>query len=489
MTAPTLVWLRQDLRIGDNPALQAAIERGGPVVPVFIWSPEEEGSWSPGAASRWWLHHSLAALDDALRSLGSRLVLRRGSALAALLELQRETGARAVTWNRRYEPLIVQRDRGVERGLREEGIESRAFNGGILFEPWEICNRAGEPFKVFTAFWRHCLARRVPESSAPAPAVLAPPAAADFPASVPLAELQLLPPTPWTAGLEKAWTPGEAGAQAALDEFVSARLIGYSNAREQPDRIGTSRLSPHLHFGEISPRRVWHTLHEWAERRSAGGALRASEDYLREIGWREFAHHVLAHFPHTTEKPMRSEFASFPWDRRPRELRAWQRGETGYPLVDAGMRELWATGWMHNRVRMVAASFLVKDLRVHWLEGARWFWDTLVDADLANNTLNWQWSAGCGVDAAPYFRIFNPVLQGEKFDPEGDYIRRWVPELAALPKRWIQRPFEAPEEVLSRAAVRLGKDYPRPVVDHGEARARALAALQGLPPDEGEEEG
>ncbi len=489
MTTPTLVWFRLDLRLEDNPALQAAIDRGGPVVPVFVWSPAEEGSWSPGAASRWWLHHSLASLDGSLRALGSRLVVRRGAALAALQDLRRETGAQAIFWNRRFEPLIVQRDRAIERRLREEGIDARAFNGALLFEPWEICNRAGQPFKVFTPFWRHCLAHRAPGLPVAAPASLAAAEGAEAPASASLAALELLPSIPWTAGLEKAWKPGEAGARAAFDRFVEKELVGYSTTREQPDRPGTSRLSPHLHFGEISPRRIWHALHDWAGRRSAGGALRASEDYLREIGWREFAHHVLLHFPHTTDKPMRAEFASFPWERRPRAMRAWQRGETGYPLVDAGMRELWSTGWMHNRVRMVAASFLVKDLGIHWLEGARWFWDTLVDADLASNSLNWQWSAGCGADAAPYYRIFNPVLQGEKFDPEGDYIRRWVPELAGLPKRWIQRPFEAPAEVLSRARVRLGKNYPRPVVDHAEARARALAALKGLPEDEGDEEG
>jgi len=481
----SIVWFRQDLRVLDNPALAAAAERGGPILPVFIWSPEEEGRWCPGAASRWWLHVSLQRLDEELRRLGLRLVLRRGPALGALRDLMSESGARAVTWNRRYEPLASNLEQEIQRRLREEGAEPESFNGALLFEPWEICTRTGNPFRVFAPFWKCCLSRGVSASGELAPSALRAPE--KWPLSLPLQELALHPRQAWTSGWEAIWKPGEAGAGAALERFLEEQFLGYPVKRDRPAENGSSRLSPHLHFGEISPRRIWHAVQEHAGRLLAGGSMRASEEFLREIGWREFAHHVLHHFPHTAEKPLRADYASFRWSRRSQDLEAWKRGMTGYPLVDAGMRELWATGWMHNRARMLVASFLVKDLMIHWLEGARWFWDTLVDADLANNTMGWQWSAGCGADAVPYFRIFNPVLQGTKVDPDGAYVRRWVPELARLPKAWIHRPFEAPVEVLAAARVELGKTYPRALVDHVQARASALAAFSDLSPeDEGE---
>jgi deoxyribodipyrimidine photo-lyase len=476
---PSLVWFRQDLRLQDNPALQAAIARGGAVIPVYLWSPEEEGSWAPGSASRWWLHQSLNALDQSLRARGSRLIFRRGPCFSELRRLLEQTHADAVFWNQRYEPLAVQRDRGIEKRLAEEGFIAQGFNGALLFEPWEVCTRSGTPFKVFTPFWRACLARRSPPTPLASPDAVASPSR--WPESIDLEGLGISPSARWTEKLARAWNPGEEGAASKLGSLAGL-LAAYPLGRDQPGIEGSSRLSPHLHFGEISPRRIWHSLEDPLRSRATGA--RGRDVFLREMGWREFAHHVLYHFPHTPEKPMRSEFAAFPWARRPAELAAWQRGKTGYPLVDAGMRELWATGWMHNRVRMVVASFLVKDLRNHWLEGARWFWETLVDADLANNTLGWQWCAGCGADAAPYFRIFNPVLQGEKFDGEGSYVRKWVPELARMPKRWIHRPFEAPDRILTEAGVRLGVDYPRPLVDHSEARARALMALAEFSRDE-----
>jgi deoxyribodipyrimidine photo-lyase len=323
---------------------------------------------------------------------------------------------------------------------------------------------------VFTPFWRACRALPPPDTPRPAPGKISKPRT--WPASIPLDDLELLPTIGWDAGLAAAWSPGEAGARQRLREFVAHGLTYYHEERNRPDHAGSSRLSPHLHFGEISPRQIRHAV---ARKRSTG-----AETFLTEIGWREFAQHVLYHFPHTADAPLRVPFRRFPWNSDRRALRAWQRGRTGYPIVDAGMRELWTTGWMHNRVRMIAGSFLTKDLLISWREGARWFWDTLVDADLASNTLGWQWVSGCGADAAPYFRIFNPVTQGEKFDPQGVYVRRWVPELARLPDRWIHRPWSAPVDVLGAAGVRLGRDYPRPMVDHDQARRAALAALETI---------
>lgn len=470
----SLVWFRLDLRLTDNPALAAALKRGGPVVPVFIWAPEEEGDWPPGGASRWWLHQSLKALAADLESRGARLVLRRGPTLAALRALVRETGARAVFWNRRYEPALIARDRMVKEALRAGGLEVESFNSALLFEPWTVANRAGKPFQVFTPFWRHCLSLTEPPPPQPAPEYL--PVPPRWPESEPLAALELEPKIDWAAGLRAAWQPGEAGALAALRRFLDRAFAGYGEGRNRPDLPGTSRLSPHLHFGELGPRQVWHALKAWAARRGVSDATWRGSQFLAEIGWREFAHHLLFHFPHTPTEPLRPEFARFPWRHNPEGLRAWQRGRTGYPIVDAGMRELWTTGWMHNRVRMIVASFLVKDLLVDWREGARWFWDTLVDADLASNTLGWQWTAGCGADAAPYFRIFNPVSQGAKFDPQGDYVRRWVPELARLPAAWIHQPWAAAPSVLQQAGVELDRDYPRPVVSHAIAREVALEA-------------
>ncbi len=472
--SPTLVWFRLDLRLADHPALAAAVRRGAPVLAVFVWAPEEEGDWPPGGASRWWLHQSLKALAADLDSRSARLVLRRGPALAALRALVKETGAGAVYWNRRYEPALMARDRAVKDALRSDGLEVESFNSALLFEPWSVANQAGKPFQVFTPFWRHCLGLADPPEPLPAPQQL--PAPARWPRSLALEELDLEPKIDWAAGLRAAWPPGEAGAAAALRRFLEQAFAAYGEQRNRPDLPGTSRLSPHLHFGEIGPRQVWHALRAWASRHDLPPSAWRGSPFLAEIGWREFAHHLLFHFPHTPTAPLREEFARFPWRQNAAGLKAWQRGRTGYPIVDAGMRELWTTGWMHNRVRMIAASFLVKDLLVDWREGARWFWDTLVDADLASNTLGWQWTAGCGADAAPYFRIFNPVSQGAKFDPHGDYVRRWVPELARLPAEWIHQPWAAPPEVLARAGVELDRDYPQPVVRHAIAREVALEA-------------
>ena len=449
MNGPTIVWFRHDLRLDDNPALAAAAARGA-VVPVFIWAPDEEQPWAPGAASRWWLHHSLEKLAAALAKAGAPLVIRSGGSLEVLRAVAKECGASGVVWNRRYEPAVVTRDTQIKKALAADGLAVESFNGSLLFEPMHVATKEGRPYQVFTPFWRALLAKDEPAEPVAAPRRLR--AAEASPRTESLAVLRLLPPIAWDGTMTKTWAPGAAGGEQRLERFLDAALAGYATDRDRPDREGTSSLSPHLHFGEISPRRVWHAV-----RAAVGGTPAAkitrggAEAYLRELGWREFANHLLFHFPHTSDAPLRADYAKFPWANDPVGLRAWQRGRTGYPIVDAGMRQLWATGWMHNRVRMIVASFLVKDLRVSWLEGARWFWDTLVDADLAANTLGWQWAAGCGADAAPYFRIFNPTSQGEKFDPDGSYANRWAG---------------------------LGPDYPEPIVDHAAARKLALEALK-----------
>jgi deoxyribodipyrimidine photo-lyase len=471
----TILWFRHDLRLDDHPALVAAAARGA-VVPVFIWAPDEEAPWAPGAASRWWLHQSLGKLAAALEKVGAPLVIRRGPSLDALQSLARECGATHVAWNRRYEPAVVRRDTAIKQALAAAGLEAESFNGALLFEPMHVATKEGRPYQVFTPFWRALLGRPEPAEPVAAPRKLRP--AAALPRSLTVADLGLLPAIDWAGTMRTTWAPGEAGARKRLDAFLAARLAAYGTERDRPDHDGTSALSPHLHFGEISPRRVWHAVREAVGGRPAAKITGSPEVYLRELGWREFASHLLYHFPATTDAPLRADYARFPWVDDPVGLRAWQRGRTGFPVVDAGMRQLWATGWMHNRVRMIVASFLVKDLRVSWLEGARWFWDTLVDADLAANTLGWQWAAGCGADAAPYFRVFNPTSQGTKFDPDGAYVRRWVPELARLPADDIHEPAAAAAADLARAKLVLGSDYPEPLVDHAEARKRALEALK-----------
>ncbi len=460
----TVVWFRQDLRLKDNPALSAAAE-SGTIVPVYIWAPEEEGPFQAGAATKWWLHQSLSALQE---SLGGALVLRRGRTLECLRTVLKETGATRVYWNRRYEPAAIESDITIETRLHKDGVEVRTFNSALLWEPWQVQKRSGGPFRVFTAFYRNCLGLGMPPEPVRAP---------DFETlgapSVELSSLRLEPTKDWAAGMRSAWQPGETGAIAQLKRMLAGHVEMYGVDRDRPDRFGTSRLSPHLHFGEISPRQVWHAIQSRYPKEHAA-------PFLRQLIWRDFAHHLLYHFPRTTTEPLRPEFTHFPWRNDAKMLRAWQRGRTGYPIVDAGMRELWTTGWMHNRVRMIVASFLVKHLRLHWQEGAYWFWDTLVDADLANNTLGWQWSAGCGADAAPYFRIFNPVLQGSKFDPDGTYVRRWLPELANLPNRWIHQPWNMPAPERRCIGFSLGQTYPKPIVDHATARQDALSSFHSL---------
>jgi len=480
----TLLWFRNDLRLADNPALVAACSVGNPVIPVFVWAPEEEDPWQPGAASRWWLHQSLDRLQESLCKAGSRLIIRKGPTLSSLQAIIRQCGVDRVLWNRSYVPACTRRDAEIKQSLRANGLHVESFAGALLHEPWDISNQSRQPFQVFTPFWKACLLRGEPDAPLAAPPSISAPD--KWPCSLQLVDLALEPAIDWAGGLRAAWVPGESGAVRQLGLFLETALPKYATARDLPAAPGTSRLSPPLHFGEISPRQVWQAVQEAAsggkDARSApqGRWGNAADTYLREIGWREFAQHLLFHFPHTADQPLRGEFAAFPWRTDTVAMRAWETGRTGYPIVDAGMRELWTTGWMHNRVRMIVASFLVKHLLLPWQDGANWFWDTLVDADLASNTLGWQWSAGCGADAAPYFRIFNPVLQGEKFDAQGLYVRRWVPELAGLPDEWIHQTWNAPTDVLSRAGVTLGRNYPNPIVEHAFARQRALAALQRI---------
>lgn len=464
-----LVWFRHDLRLDDNPALRAALDRGYTPVPVYVHAPEEEGEWAPGAASNAWLHRALSALDAELRHRGSRLLLRRGPSAAALDTLVAETAAEAVFWNRKYEPATQPRDAALKKALRERGLQVESFKGVLLFEPWDLATQQGSPYKVFTPFWRAALTQwRVPDTwTAPERLPSVDPAMG----SEPLEAWNLVPSLGWDAGFWDAWTPGEAGARETLEVFIDGALNGYRSDRDRPDRVGTSRLSPHLHFGEIAP---WRITAELERVRTAANSA-DMDGYIRELGWREFGYHLLHHFPQTTTQNLNPRFEHFDWAKvDPASLAAWQRGRTGVPIVDAGLRELWTTGYMHNRVRMIVASYLTKHLRYHWLHGARWFWDTLVDADLANNTLGWQWTAGTGADAAPYFRVFNPVTQAEKFDPNGTYIARWVPELAPVPLPLRFAPWQKPD-VLAK----LAPGYPRqPIADLAAGRDGALAAYR-----------
>lgn len=476
---PVIVWFRQDLRLSDNPALTAAVASGRPVLPVYVLDDETPAGWRPGGASRWWLHGSLEALAAGLADCGARLLLRSGDAAKVIPELVRATGAGAVYWNRCYEPYAVERDSRIKADLKTLGVDAESHNGSLLFEPWEVRNQAGDRYKAFTPFWKACL--RLPEPPAPLPAPERIRGWAEAPDGDDLADWGLRPTKPdWAVGLRENWASGENGARERLQAFMEHALPGYAEQRDLPAVDATSRLSPYLHFGEISPRTIWHAVSHALAGNAESAKSKGVTKFLSEIGWREFSYHLLFHFPGLPERNLRADFDGFPWADDSALLRAWQRGQTGYPIVDAGMRQLWHTGWMHNRVRMVVASFLIKDLLVDWRHGEAWFWDTLVDADLANNAASWQWVAGSGADAAPYFRIFNPVLQGERFDPEGAYVRRWVPELAALPDSHIHRPWTAPEAMLLQSGVELGEIYPNRIVDHGMARERALAAYKTI---------
>jgi deoxyribodipyrimidine photo-lyase len=471
MTRPAVVWLRDDLRLDDQPAIHAAAGRA--CLYVYIYDDSPSRSRSLGGASRWWLAHSLEAFARAIASRGGRLDIVTGPADDVLLDVVRASGADEVFWTRRYGGAEVGVDKRVKAALGEMGVAARSFNGALMREPWEVVSEAGAAFKVFTPFWRRHRSLGPPPAPVSAPKRLGD---APWPDGAPrrakVADLGLTPTKPdWSGGLAKRWRPGEQGAHQRLAHFVAHGLVDYADKRDRPDGEHTSMLSPHLRFGEISPRRIAATI----ESAAAGGApTRDGEKYLAELGWRDFSYSLLFGFPELATEAWQPRFAEFPYRHDPIAFGAWTRGQTGYPIVDAGMRELWATGYVHNRVRMIAASFLIKHLGIDWREGEKWFWDTLCDADPANNPASWQWVAGSGADAAPYFRIFNPVLQGQKFDADGTYVRRWVPELAGVDALDIHAPW------LGRPGSKSGGDYPEPIVDHAFARQRALQALAAI---------
>ena len=458
-SAPVVLWLHRELRLQDNAALAAAAATGAPLLPVFVLDDETPGIWRTGGAQRWWLHHSLASLGADLARLGAPLLLRRGPVAATLAALMAETGASALHGGVQTEPWARSMVASLTATL---GDRLHLHRTTTLFEPEAIRTLAGGPYGVFTPFARACLARGAPPAPLPPPATLH--AASAVPGDA-LADWNLLPQKPdWAGGFRALWTPGEAGAASRLRHIVAHVVGDYDRTRNLPGQDGTSMLSPFLHWGELSPGQIWHAI---GQGDAAGEGARV---YRNELLWREFSTHLLWHHPDLPQAPLRQEFADMAWRSDPPLLRAWQHGRTGVPIVDAGMRQLWHTGWMHNRVRMVVASFLVKHLLIPWQDGEAWFWDTLVDADLASNAAQWQWVAGCGADAAPFFRVFNPVLQGRKFDPDGAYVRRWVPELASVPDRVVHAPWELADGT-----------FPPPVVDLAHGRARALAAFRALP--------
>jgi deoxyribodipyrimidine photo-lyase len=477
LRSPSLVWLRDDLRLDDNPALAAAAD-DGPLVALYVLDDSGKSGRPLGGAARWWLHHSLKSLTKSLAAQDVKLILRRGDPEAIVLEVAGKIGATSVHWNRRYYGWSKPLDGAIKQALLTAQIRAESHKGNVLTEPWEIKTGSGGYFKVFTPFFRAAtpicdlwagFAIDVPDMIG---------AAIDC-VSDDLSDWALLPTKPdWSGGLAAMWTPGETGAAANLKTFLGNGIKGYKDNRNIPSVIGTSRLSAHIRFGEISIRRIWN-----AARAKMASTLEIAADgqtFLSELGWREFSTQLVYHYEDFPDQSWKPQFRTFPWKPDATALTAWQKGMTGYPIVDAGMRELYATGWMHNRVRMIVASLLVKHLLQDWRAGEAWFWDTLVDADIANNAAGWQWVAGSGADASPYFRIFNPMTQGENFDPKGKYVRKWVPEIARLPDSLIHRPFDAPREILEAVGITLGKTYPRPIIDHATGRARALEALASL---------
>ena len=475
-TQPTLFWFRRDLRLQDNPALRWAVQQGKPVICFYIHSNNVGDEWHSGGASQWWLHHSLESLAADLKTAGTRLCLFTGDPEKIIDQIVKDTGAGAIAWNRRYEPNSIELDKKLKAHYTNTGLDVHSTPGNLSHEPWQVKREGKHPYRVFTAYWRASLkhpslpvtpaVRTIPQSATAVKGKLK--------GECDLSDLNLLPDLPWAAQFPDHWQPGEKGAAANLRSLLKNRISNYGTDRDIPSNPGTSRLSPHLAFGEISPRQINAAVAKKLKNKTLV-ADENVETFLKEIGWREFAYHLLYNFPHTVEQPLDVRFSKFPWKKiKPETLERWQQGNTGIPLVDAGMRQLWQTGWMHNRVRMVVGSLLIKNIGYHWQEGARWFWDTLVDADLASNTMGWQWVAGSGADAAPYFRVFNPVRQGERFDPEGEYVRQWVPEIAGLPKKHIHSPWTASPTELEQAAIIPGVTYPHPIVDLKTTRVEAL---------------
>jgi deoxyribodipyrimidine photo-lyase len=461
-------WFRQDLRLSDNPALTKASKHKN-VMPIYILDDCNCGEFGLGAASKWWLYHSLNELNA---SLNYTLSIYRGNPIDILMDTVTRHDVKAVYWNRCYEPWRMQRDTKIKDHLKGNDIEVESYNGSLLWEPWTIKKNDGSPYKVFTPFYRKgCLGAKPPQVPLDSPTNME--WRHDNLKSIKLNQLDLLPEKKWVKQLKTHWKIGEQGALLRLNKFIDEGLGKYKTKRNFPDKPHVSRLSPHLHFGEISPNQLWYALYGLANNKNV-------DHFLSELGWREFSYSQLYQNPDLPRKNLQPKFDLFPWVDNEAMLMAWKKGETGVPMIDAGMRELWQTGYMHNRVRMIVGSFLVKNLKIHWHYGERWFWDTLVDADLANNSASWQWVAGCGADAAPYFRIFNPVTQGQKFDPEGNYVRRYVNEIATLPNEYLFNPWDAPQHILKEANIELGSTYPKPIVDLKTSRNTALEAFQAL---------
>jgi deoxyribodipyrimidine photo-lyase len=462
-------WFRQDLRLSDNPALDSAAQYET-LIPIYILDEVNSGEFKMGAASKWWLHQSLTNLNE---SLDGKLLVYQGNPLEILNKLIEEQEVSYVTWNRCYEPWRIDRDKEIKRNFEDRNVAVESFSASLLWEPWTISKDDGTPYRVFTPFYKKgCLNSEEPRL--PAGKVDLSNLYLEDLSSGSITDLNLLPTIKWYKSFEEEWNPGEIGAEQNLNSFLDSGLLNYKEGRNFPSQEFVSRLSPHLHFGEISPNEVWYKA---KTKEGISGIEKSLAHFHSELGWREFSYYLLYHFPDLPNKNFQEKFDIFPWQENEEFLALWQKGNTGYPIVDAGMRELWQTGYMHNRLRMIVGSFLVKNLLIDWRFGERWFWDCLVDADLASNSASWQWVAGSGADAAPYFRIFNPITQGLKFDPEGEYTKKYVPELRNLPNKYLFSPWEAPENILADAGIELGKNYPKPMVDLKLSRETALEAF------------
>lgn len=470
MAEKAILWFRKDLRLKDNEALNWAVKEGYEIIPFFHYNRPEESPWELGGASEWWLHHALTDFSESIASLDGNLVIGDSNltSFEALSDLIESSGASAVFWNRRYEPEIIQRDKRIKQSLADNGIEVKSFNSSLLFEPQNTKNKSGKPYQVFTPFWKSLREHPIVAASDLNGTDIT---FAKEESTQRIEDLKLLPRIKWDENFPEYWTPTRHSALLNLSQFIKDDAKEYGELRDRPDLDGTSRMSPYLHFGQIGPK-------EMLEKLRATNSAEVEDGVSRQLFWREFSLHLMYHFPHSTERALRPEYDAFPWETNSEYLKAWQSGKTGFPIVDAAMRQLYTTGWMHNRCRMIVASFLVKHLLQPWQSGAEWFWDTLVDADLANNTMGWQWTAGCGADASPYFRIFNPITQGQKFDKTGEYVRKWCPELAKLPNKFLFNPWDAPKGVLEYAEVNLGENYPNPILTHEEGRQRSLDAYK-----------